>query len=35
MVDQTTATIRGTADAALALEQIAQGLKGQVGRFKV
>ena len=35
MVDQTTATIRSTADAAHELEQIAQGLKTQVGRFRV
>ena len=35
MVDETTATIRGTADTAQQLEQIAQGLKGQIGRFKV
>ena len=35
MVDETTATIRGTAETAHQLEQIAQGLKGQIGRFKV
>ena len=35
MVDETTATIRGTAETAHQLEQIAQGLKSQIGRFKV
>jgi methyl-accepting chemotaxis protein len=35
MVDETTATIRGTADSANHLEQIAHGLKGQISRFKV
>ena len=35
MVEETTATIRGTAETAGQLEQIAQGLKGQIGRFKV
>ena len=35
MVEETTATIRGTADTAGQLEQIAQGLKAQIGRFKV
>jgi methyl-accepting chemotaxis protein len=35
MVDQTTATIRSTADSAHELERIAQGLKAQIGRFRV
>ena len=35
MVEETTATIRGTAETAGQLEQIAQGLKAQIGRFKV
>ena len=35
MVEETTITIRGTADAADHLEQIAQQLKQQVGRFKL
>ena len=35
MVEETTATIRGTAETASQLEQIAQGLKAQIGRFKV
>ncbi|HEX6736235.1 MAG TPA: methyl-accepting chemotaxis protein, partial [Azonexus sp.] len=34
MVEETTATIRGTAQTALHLEEIALGLKGQIGRFK-
>lgn len=35
MVDETTATIRGTAEAAQQLEQIALSLKAQIGRFSV
>ena len=35
MVEETTITIRGTADAADHLEHIAQELKQQVGRFKL
>ena len=33
MVEETTATIQGTAQTALHLEEIARGLKGQIGRF--
>jgi methyl-accepting chemotaxis protein len=35
MVDETTATIRGTADSADHLETIAQGLMTQIGRFRI
>ncbi len=35
MVEETTATIRGTAETANQLEQIALGLKAQISRFKV
>ena len=35
MVDETTATIGGTAETAHQLEQIAQGLKSQIARFKM
>lgn len=35
MVDETTATIRSTADSANQLEQIAHGLQGQIAKFKV
>ncbi|WP_153116952.1 methyl-accepting chemotaxis protein [Rhodocyclus tenuis] len=35
MVEETTATIRGTSETAGNLEQTAQGLKSQIGRFKV
>jgi methyl-accepting chemotaxis protein len=35
MVEETTVTIRGTAETATRLELIAQDLKAQIGRFKV
>jgi methyl-accepting chemotaxis protein len=35
MVEETTATIRETAETATELEQIAQGLRAQINRFKV
>ena len=35
MVEETSSTIRGTAETANQLELIAQGLKAQIGRFKV
>ena len=35
MVEETTATIRSTADTAVQLEHIAQGLQGQIRRFRV
>jgi methyl-accepting chemotaxis protein len=35
MVDNTTASIRGAAEAAVNLERIAGGLKEQVARFRV
>jgi methyl-accepting chemotaxis protein len=35
MVEETSSTIRGTADTANQLELIAQGLKAQIGRFRV
>lgn len=35
MVEETTATIRGTAETANQLEQIALRLRGQIARFKV
>ena len=35
MVEETSSTIRGTAETANQLERIAQGLKAQIGRFRV
>ena len=35
MVEETSTTIRGTAETANQLELIAQGLKAQIGRFRV
>jgi len=35
MVENTSENIRGAADAAIALEQIATGLKEQIARFKI
>jgi len=35
MVEETTTTIRGTAETAKHLELVAQGLKAQIGRFRV
>ena len=35
MVEETSSTIRGTAETATQLELIAQGLKAQIGRFRV
>jgi len=35
MVEETTATIRSTADTATELEHIAQDLRTQIGRFRV
>jgi len=35
MVEETTATIRGTTETAHQLEEIANNLKGLIGRFRV